>query len=410
MRHSIIGKLTGNSLGTGLHFFLRWAILFVFSRLLPLDQFGWYSSMNAGANLLTTFFTFGSTLHLVKTVAESPATALPRLHQSDTLTLLLFTTTLGAAAAGLLLPPAGVDFIPVLTAAPLALAAALARNNIAYWKGHGDFFMEVKAYLAAACSGTACLVLLLLCTDSFSLPHALTTAVVTFYAPLLLLARKTGAPNRKNWRWRPFLRQRLPYGLHEALAVTGGNLPVLIISALGSYHEVGVFQSIALLFVPATIFPMLHSQVLLQMISSRQTSWRKRRRIFRRFQYGSFLAGLVVVVAIVAAFLAMEALRLAPSAGIKITEHKTLVLLMLGNLFLRFISANYGMLLTKMDRQTFRVITGMGAIAAQLIISWALYDRLGIAGVAAGQCCGTMTLLAAYAWRGEASLRRGEAP
>lgn len=403
------GKLISNTVATAGSFVAKWVFNVVLSKVLTTGAFGVFSILWSLANVLMNTFGFGGNLHLIYGISRDKDSRTVQLLQS------LWVTGVGTVLA--LAIWLGVALIwgddPAYWWAGIAVAigAAMAGNILlfSYFKGQGNFKMEATGQLLFL--GTT----LLACGWLFFGPAELhpASALWAFFAVNVVLLAYSIQQLRKDFResaltwdrarakagFKAYFKDKLPYGLHEMQGALYTHIAILLLGFLVADEDLGTYRSIQLLIVPVSILPSIFSQVALNQLAARRDHVGAFKQLFRKFLVMTSVMG----VAILAVYLLLGTTVIGWIYPDKFSDELVWPLLLCFSLTFcfKFISANYGVLITSGGKQHVRVWVTLGSIVVSVGLTLWLAGSHGIVGAAVALAAANLIILLFYAAYGE---------
>ncbi|NQX91966.1 MAG: oligosaccharide flippase family protein [Flavobacteriales bacterium] len=405
--HPILSKLFSSSFATGLNFVSKWLFNFVLSKQLSNSSFGLFSVLYAFGNLFMNALSFGGSLHMIHAVSADKSRKYKALGLSVQITSIFLAGALTLAFIWSLIPglsaPEGL-LVAVLFGGINAYSAVL----FSFFKGLGQFYKEaIGFFFFAIAMGVA-----LLLIAFFNWPDNPTVLLSSLCAvsaiPLLYgivklntLMKSENVPFgalKSTEGFKEFWKEKRPFGLHEIQGAIYTHINIILLAFLLSSSDLGIFKSVQLLIVPVSILPSIFSQVALNKLSSNMKS-DKFKPLFRKFLIGtSILGGLIFLVFVlfgdsVITWIYQDKLQSAPLA--------LLILCFSGTFLLKFISSNYGILITAAGNQKFRVKITLASIIVSVALTLGLGYFWGMMGAAIAMVASNALILVAYAYYGE---------
>lgn len=408
-KHDVAKKLLGNSFATGLNFISRWFFNFVLSKVLSNAQFGVFSTLYALGNLLMNCFGFGANLHMIHEISQEKERKYFVLANSFIITSLIALAATFVWLSLLLFFPE-IPFIEFFGAAiGFGFISALSALVFSFFKGLGAFSKEAFGFLFFAFAiAIALLVLgilqwpesphtlmLVLCLVSlFPLSYGLSKLKVQLQEDQLSFRNAFKIDKLKE-----FWREKVPFGLHEVQGAIYTHINILILAYLLTSEDLGIFKSVQLLIVPVSILPSIVSQVALNQLSSRKSEPVAFKKSFRKFLVMTTLIGAVTFLL----FMLLGRQGIDWIYGDKLGFAPVGVLLLCFSLtfLFKFISSNYGVLITSAGNQKIRVRITLASIILSVSLTLILGSIYGMIGAAIAMAAANGTILLGYALYGE---------
>ncbi len=404
-KKKVIKYLFSNTISSGINFFSRWFLNYALARLMSLSGFGIYSFIVALANIFKGFISFGGQLYLIYSISSEKENKYLNFFKSS---LLSFAITIG-----LMILLFGIHFFRFkainseyfLYAILLASLMALAQNIYSFFKGLGIFSKEAWGYIIILLLTIVFTVLLYFNLLDNSLIVVLITVFILHFALFgyasLQFYKYFKADEidedltkiRNNFG--KFIRKRTSYGLHELQSVLYVNATILVLGFVVREEDLAIYKSLQIIIVPFSILPMIFSQVLLKQLTEHIVNNKNIKKLFRVFLVITTLIGAFLFVIfyyfgeqIIYLFYGNKFLNLA--------YVKEIILLFTIAYFFRFVSANYGVLITARNKQNIRVYATGILILITIFGTIILTKYYGIVGAAYANVISYFTIMFIY--------------
>tara|TARA_B110000967_G_scaffold114651_1_gene117309 strand:- start:5387 stop:6271 length:885 start_codon:yes stop_codon:yes gene_type:complete len=291
----------------------------------------------------------------------------------------------------------------------------LIQNTYSFFKGTGLFDKEAKGYIIYL----LLVVCLLLCLN-FNL---LAPMLVNIIGLVLLMhfilfvfssfqlykyykedeADKEIENLKKNMK--SFIKERAPYGFHELQSALYLNAIIIIMGFLVKDEDLAIYRSIQIIIVPVSIFPMIFSQVLLKQLSENIENREYFNQLFRKFLLVALFTGFMLFML----FYFQGDLIVKMFYGNKFIDLdyiNELLLIFASTYLFRFVSANYGVLITARDKQNIRVYATGALIVVTIVSTILLTKSMGIIGAAYANAISYLFIMLVYVIYSEINLLR----
>lgn len=390
-----------------MNFGSKWLTSFILSILTPLSEFGIFSYINTIGNTLSVFFAFGSNLELIHKANEERDKSDRLLIDSIIISTILFILFL--------------IFIPILSiflknqfttyihwSMIFGFINAISLSIFSYWKGKGFFYKE------ALCYSFYLLAILLfgLCLYLFDYPIDLNKlffimliiyCIPVFTGFLGIKILKSIDVLKTFSNLVSIFKSKSPYGIHSIQVTLYTNISYILLGFLVTPDLIGTYKALYLLALPASLIPGIFSQVLLQRLSETKGKHKEFKRIFRTFLFTLSLIGISLFLLYL--LLGENIINLLYHDKISSSYH-ILIYIFLGTITMRFISSNYGILITAMGKQNIRVYVTFFSLTISTVLLFILTKRYSIIGASLANMSGYLLLLVCYFIYGELLLKR----
>ncbi|MGB1031675.1 MAG: lipopolysaccharide biosynthesis protein [Flavobacteriales bacterium] len=405
----VVKKLMNNSFATGLNFLSRWLFNFILSKQLSNQLFGVFSLLYACGNLMMNAFGFGANLHIIHAVSKDKKMKYTILANSLVITLAITLLTLVIWVSILILFPEINNILLYGWAILFGWATASSAVIFAFFKGLGKFSREAQGYLIFTFAMMALLAVLWALSwpsQMFILMGSLSFCTLLTMAYGIRKLKNQLLEEKLSWKeaiqvheLKAFWKEKLPFGLHELQGAIYTHINILILALLLTSADLGIFKSVQLLIVPVSILPSIVSQVALNQLSSKLKNKAEFLRTFRRFFLMSFLSGLIIFIV----YMIFGEWVINWVYGTKLgTAPIGILLLCFALTFLfKFISSNYGVLITSAGNQSFRVKITLASIVVSVSLTAVLGHFYGMKGAAIAMASANAVILMGYAIYGE---------
>jgi O-antigen/teichoic acid export membrane protein len=202
-----------------------------------------------------------------------------------------------------------------------------------------------------------------------------------------------------------FIKERAPYGFHELQSALYLNAIIIIMGFLVKDEDLAIYRSIQIIIVPISILPMIFSQVLLKQLSENIDNIKYFKSLFRKFSLVAFASGLTLFFL----FYFQGSWIVDLFYGNKFNELdyiNELLLIFASTYLFRFISANYGVLITAKDKQKIRVYATSALVVVTVVSTIILTKSMGIIGAAYANAVSYFVIMVIYVVYSEFKLLR----
>ena len=415
LKNKVATYLFSNTISTGINFFSRWFLNYGLARFMSLSDFGILSFVNSLANLMKSIISFGGQLFLIYKVAKEKRRKyyyyLKSAFLSFIIVLVLFCVLFFLSLFDQDVINTNYYFFAVF----LAFFMVLIQNTYAFFKGIGLFDKEAKGYIIYLLF----VVILLMCLHFNLLTSNLINilGLILFFHVLLFVVSslqiykqyKIEKDNEeiKDLRTniKTFIKERSSYGFHELQSALYLNAIIIIMSFLVEDKDLAIYRSIQIIIVPISILPMIFSQVLLNQLSANLENIKYFKKIFRGFSLVAIASGLVLFFLFY--FQSNWIVNLFyGNRFIDLHEVRELLLIFASTYLFRFVSANYGVLITARDKQRIRVYATSALIVVTVFSTIVLTKSLGIIGAAYANAISYFFIMLVYVLYSELNLLR----
>jgi O-antigen/teichoic acid export membrane protein len=415
LRNQLIKYLFSNTISNGVNFFSRWLLNFGLARFMTLSDFGIFSFINSLSNLFKSVLSFGGQLFLIYKVSKEKELKYYYYLKSAFLSVVIAFFLAAVLFFMNLFDQTIINIKHFLFAVLLASFMVLIQNTYSFFKGAGLFDKEAKGYIIYL----LLVVCLLLCLN-FNLltPMLLNILVIVLLMHSILFVfssfqlykyykedetDKEIEDLKKNMK--SFIKERAPYGFHELQSALYLNAIIIIMGFLVSDEDLAIYRSIQIIIVPISIFPMIFSQVLLKQLSENIENRLYFKQLFRKFVFIALLTGVLLFSLfyfqgdwIVNLFYGNKFIQL---------DYINELLLIFASTYLfRFVSANYGVLITAKDKQKIRVYATGALIVVTIVSTILLTKSMGIIGAAYANAISYLFIMLVYVVYSEINLLR----
>jgi O-antigen/teichoic acid export membrane protein len=202
-----------------------------------------------------------------------------------------------------------------------------------------------------------------------------------------------------------FFKERAPYGFHELQSALYLNAIIIIMSFMVQDEDLAIYRSIQIIIVPISIFPMIFSQVLLKKLSENVHRVKYFRQVFRKFLLVALTSGLLLFLLFY--FQADWIVNLFyGNKFIKLDYINELLLIFASTYLFRFVSANYGVLITAKNKQNVRVYATGALILVTVFSTIFLTKSMGIIGAAYANAISYLFIMIVYVVYSELNLMK----
>ncbi len=385
LRKPLIKKLSFNLISQGSIFTGKWIINFTLAKLLSPSLFGVFTLIQALGNFLLNFFSFGSVAHLIHGISENQFSAYNQLKTSINLTMRIILLTVSVWFFLVLLEVQinylSYFFWSILLGGILSMNAQL----FAFFKGLGRFEEESKAavvFFAFSILVVGCLWLIGIVENMH--------IIFGVFCALQCIILIKGVLSVKNWlsngttdssiNYKSFLKERLPFGFHEIQGAIYIHVILLILGFMVPEEELGMFRSVQLFITPVSLLPSVVSQVTLNKLSSLKNSPLDQIAVFRKFLKAVTCTGVFFFII----YFTFGGRFVNYIYDYKFDESTVnyLIRCFSAAFLLRFISSNYGVVITSAGKQNIRVIMTFLSILVSITLTYLLTKTMGVKGAA----------------------------
>jgi len=415
LNNKVIKYLFSNTISNGMNFVSRWLVNYGLARFMLLSDFGRFSFIISLANLFKSVMSFGGQLFLIYKVSKEKERKYYYYLKSAFLSVAIAFTLGGILLALSFFNQTIINTNHFLFAILLASFMVLIQNTYSFFKGTGLFDKEAKGYIIYFL-----FVICLLLSFQFNL---ITPALINILGIILLmhimlfvfssfqLYKYYKADNtdeeiddfKKNMKI--FIKERAPYGFHELQSALYLNAIIIIMGFLVKDEDLAIYRSIQIIIVPISILPMIFSQVLLKQLSENIKNIKYFKSLFRKFSLVAFVSGLALFFL----FYFQGSWIVNLFYGNKFNElnyiNELLLIFAVTYLF-RFVSANYGVLITAKDKQKIRVYATSALIIVTVVSTIILTKSIGIIGAAYANAISYFVIMIIYVLYSEFKLLR----
>ena len=415
LNNKVIKYLFSNTISNGMNFVSRWLVNYGLARFMSLSDFGRFSFIISLANLFKSVMSFGGQLFLIYKVSKEKERKYYYYLKSAFLSVAIAFTLGGILLALSFFNQTIINTNHFLFAILLASFMVLIQNTYSFFKGTGLFDKEAKGYIIYFL-----FVICLLLSFQFNL---ITPALINILGIILLMhimlfvfssfqlykyykADDTDEEIddfKKNMKI--FIKERAPYGFHELQSALYLNAIIIIMGFLVKDEDLAIYRSIQIIIVPISILPMIFSQVLLKQLSENIENIKYFKSLFRKFSLVAFVSGLALFFL----FYFQGSWIVNLFYGNKFNElnyiNELLLIFAVTYLF-RFVSANYGVLITAKDKQKIRVYATSALIIVTVVSTIILTKSMGIIGAAYANAISYFVIMIIYVVYSEFKLLR----
>ena len=405
LNDKVIKYLFSNTVSNGINFVSRWLVNYGLARFMSLSDFGIFSFISSLANLFKSGMSFGGQLFLIYKVSKEKERKYYYYLKSAFLSVAI-AFALGSILLFLsLFNQTIINTNHFLFAVLLASFMVLIQNTYSFFKGTGLFDKEAKGYIIYLLS----VICLLLCFHFNLLDPILINVlglvllmhIMLFIFSSFQLYKYYKADDtdeeindfKKNMK--AFIKERAPYGFHELQSALYLNAIIIIMGFLVKDEDLAIYRSIQIIIVPISIFPMIFSQVLLKQLSENIENRVYFNRLFRKFLFVALLTGLLLFTLFY--FQGNNIVGLFYGNKFQGLNYINELLLIFASTYLfRFVSANYGVLITARDKQKIRVYATSALIVVTIVSTILLTKSMGIIGAAYANAISYLFLMLVY--------------
>ena len=415
LNNKVIKYLFSNTISNGMNFVSRWLVNYGLARFMSLSDFGRFSFIISLANLFKSVMSFGGQLFLIYKVSKEKERKYYYYLKSAFLSVAIAFTLGGILLALSFFNQTIINTNHFLFAILLASFMVLIQNTYSFFKGTGLFDKEAKGYIIYFLF----IICLLLCLyfNLFTpiliniLGLVLLMHIMLFIFSSFQLYKYYKADDtdeeiddfKKNMKI--FIKERAPYGFHELQSALYLNAIIIIMGFLVKDEDLAIYRSIQIIIVPISILPMIFSQVLLKQLSENIENIKYFKSLFRKFSLVAFVSGLALFFL----FYFQGSWIVNLFYGNKFNElnyiNELLLIFAVTYLF-RFVSANYGVLITSKDKQKIRVYATSILVVISVVSTIILTKSMGIIGAAYANAISYFVIMIIYVVYSEFKLLR----
>ena len=398
-----------------MNFVSRWLVNYGLARFMSLSDFGRFSFIISLANLFKSVMSFGGQLFLIYKVSKEKERKYYYYLKSAFLSVAIAFTLGGILLALSFFNQTIINTNHFLFAILLASFMVLIQNTYSFFKGTGLFDKEAKGYIIYFLF-VICLLLCLyfnlfapLLINILGLVLLMHILLFIFSSFQLYKYYKADDTNeeiddfKKNMKI--FIKERAPYGFHELQSALYLNAIIIIMGFLVKDEDLAIYRSIQIIIVPISILPMIFSQVLLKQLSENIENIKYFKSLFRKFSLVAFTSGLALFFL----FYFQGSWIVDLFYGNKFNElnyiNELLLIFAVTYLF-RFVSANYGVLITAKDKQKIRVYATSVLVIVTVVSTIILTKSMGIIGAAYANAISYFVIMIIYVVYSEIKLLR----
>ena len=379
----LIKNLVLNNTSQGLQFGSRWIFNITLLNVLDISNYAVFSFVYSISNILMAVIPFGSPIFLIHHTKDIEKSKGALLDSFILATILFFCiTVLYFVLSPFLYDVKGWG----LSIYGIVLGYILSLNIIlfSFFKGTGDFLKELKAYLIFF------VMLILFIAYLFFIPssnknlsfifllliliNSLVFVITLFsnkslYSGLLRSVKSIGKE-----RFKEIFSVRKYFGYQEIVTALYTQSGLLLLFYLLDTETYGYYRALFVIIAPIYLITVSMSQVVLNHLKS----LRGQQLIhnFRKLQLYSFLVGLLMVAVL---FFFKDFIF--GIIKVPITELTILAFaIVLSTALIRFVFANYEMLLIILDKQKFRFYIVFIVAIINIILVFALLPKYGLIG------------------------------
>lgn len=407
--------LFSNTISTGINFFSRWLVNYGLARFMSLSDFGIFAFIISLANLFKSIISFGGQLFLIYKVSKEKERKYYYYLKSAILSLAIAFTLVSILFFLSFFRQNIININHFLFAVLLASFMLLIQNTYSFFKGAGLFDKEAKGYVTYFLS----VIFLLLCLycnllspvlinilGVILLMHIMLFAFssIQLYKYYMLDDSDEEIANLKK-NLKIFIKERVPYGFHELQSALYINAIIIIMGFLVKDKDLAIYRSIQIIIVPISILPMIFSQVLLNQLSENLDNIKYFKSLFRNFSLVAIASGFALLFL----FYFQGSWIVDLFYGNRFDElnytNELLLIFALTYLF-RFVSANYGVLITAKDKQKIRVYATSILVVVTVVSTIILTKYMGIIGAAYANAISYFVIMIIYVLYSEIKLLR----
>jgi O-antigen/teichoic acid export membrane protein len=201
-------------------------------------------------------------------------------------------------------------------------------------------------------------------------------------------------PDRPKSLFR-FFRDRIPYGLHELQSALYMNAIILVLGFIVTNDQLATYRALQLIFVPIGIVPIIMSQVLLKVLSERVAESQFVVKTFNRFLIVSVVISVCFILLLVSYGKQLIGLMYSNEYQDSPFLLELIVVFSVSHLF-RFVSANYGVLITAYGKQRIRAYATFLLVLTTVVGCILFVDRYGLVGAAYASALSYLCLMVVY--------------
>ncbi len=381
----VLKKLSHNLISQGSIFTGKWIFNFTLAKLLPPYLFGIFTFTQALGNFLMNCFSFGAVSHLIHGISEDKSSAFSQLQKSLNITVRIVIVASLVWLAALLLeadiPNLNYLFWAIIIGGVMSLNAQV----FAFFKGLGEFSKEAKAAQVFCASS----IVIVLGFWFFSIVENIHILLASFCVLQCILLAK-GIGFIKEWRVtsgyvkasvkKDYWKEKIPFGLHEIQGAFYIHVIILILGLMVPEEQLAMYRSVQLFITPVSLLPSVVSQVTLNRLSALKDSPLKQIKTFRKFLLAVSSIGLLLFIAY--GLFGGMLINYAYDYKFDVETVNYLIMCFSAAFMLRFISSNYGVIITSAGKQSIRVLMTFLSIVVSVSVTYILTKSMGVKGAA----------------------------
>jgi O-antigen/teichoic acid export membrane protein len=415
LNNKVIKYLFSNTISNGMNFVSRWLVNYGLARFMSLSDFGRFSFIISLANLFKSVMSFGGQLFLIYKVSKEKERKYYYYLKSAFLSVVIALTLGGILLALSFFNQTIINTNHFLFAIFLASLMVLIQNTYSFFKGTGLFDKEAKGYIIYFLF----VICLLLCLHFDLLAPLLINILGLVLLMHIMLFIFSSFQLYKHYKaddtdeeigdfkknMKIFIKERAPYGFHELQSALYLNAIIIIMGFLVKDEDLAIYRSIQIIIVPISILPMIFSQVLLKQLSENIKNIKYFKSLFRKFALVAFVSGLALFFL----FYFQGSWIVNLFYGNKFDELNyinELLLIFAVTYIFRFVSANYGVLITAKDKQKIRVYATSVLVIVTVVSTIILTKSMGIIGAAYANAISYFVIMIIYVVYSEIKLLR----
>lgn len=415
LNNKVIRYLFSNTISNGVNFLSRWLFNYGLARFMSLSEFGIFSFISSLANLFKSFMSFGGQLYLIYKVSKAKDQKYYYYFKSSLLSIII---ALGISLCLFFVKLFDQEIINTnhfLFAVLLGSFMVLIQNTYSFFKGSGAFEKEAKGYFIFL----TLIVCSLICFQyNLLVPSLINILIIVLCIHILLfifstvqlfLYYKKDNSTKEIGKiindMKGFIKERVPYGFHELQSALYLNAIIIIMGFLVKEQDLALYRSIQIIIVPISILPMIFSQVLLKQLTENINNRVYFNKLFRKFLLFALMTGLFLFTLFY--FNGDLIIKLFYGERFDEIEYINQLLLIFASTYLfRFISANYGVLITAKDKQKIRMYATSALIVVTVTTTILLTKSLGVLGAAYANAISYFFIMVVYIIYSEIKLLR----
>lgn len=396
-----------NNLSQGLQFGSRWVLNVTLIVILDIETFAVFSFVYSLSNILLSLLPFGSPVFLIAQV-DGTKKGIKTLLESIIVATTLFTLVISLY----------IGLTPFLSYIKgwsfsgygIILSYLLSLNLMvfSYFKGLGNFKKELYAYIIFSSllllfTAYAFFVLNTIINVSYIFLVLIVLNIIVLLYAILSSELKSGfiehIRNFKNstFNFKNMFQCRLYFGLQEIVTAIYSQAGLLVLFYILNEQIYGYYRALFVVVAPVFMITTAISQVVLKHLKTSNDKM----KIFRKIQRYTLLLGvLLCIVILLFRSSVLSFIQIEETSITKIAFYIIIVITLL-----RFIFANYEMLLVDLDKQRQRFLVQLIAAFVSLTSIFLLLPRYGLVGAVSTNMLSYLVVSVGLIWISEKYLK-----